>query len=111
MANAQLRIFDTIVHLEDTEPLVVQVDQRDTSAWELTEMARTDGPRATPQTFMRWTAWHAMKRVSLTRLTWPDFDARCILATDHVPDAAPAAPAPDPLTGEVDTDTPLGAGR
>jgi hypothetical protein len=107
--NPTRRIFDLQVIMEDKpdEPILVTTDQRDSSAFELwehgTSYARSAGMI---DTFMRYTAWHALTRTKRIKITWEKFNATCTFAGD----APPPPPAPA-AAGEVDDETPLGFGQ
>lgn len=67
--------FDLTVEYEDGSTEQVRADQRDCVAYELKQRIGTN--RALdeqPVVFMRWIAWHALKRLGKTDLTREQFE-------------------------------------
>jgi len=77
------------VKLDDGTEYKVVVDQRDIAAFELQPFgcSYTQVAASRIMTFMRWTAWHALRRTGqIDRKTgWATFDEQCEYASDEEP--------------------------
>jgi hypothetical protein len=75
-------LFELSVDMEDSEPFQVVADQRDIAKWEVQPFGSPFNENAERTlkgvTFLRFIAWSAASRQQLTRLSWADFDARCV---------------------------------
>lgn len=92
--------FPMRVELEDEEPQVVTVDQRDIAAWERQPFGCSFSvarERALVN-FLRFLAWNAMRRQGLIdkSMGWASFDDKCIEASDNVQPEDEAGDLPDP---------------
>lgn len=65
----------------------VKADQRDVASWEMQPFG-TSGLEAMSRVhlFMRYVAWHALKRRKETKLTWEQFNDACVESVDRKAD-------------------------
>lgn len=75
--------YEYTVQLEDGDPIDVVADQRDVARFEVQPFGCAwSEVSGRLHTAMRFTAWSAMFRQGMTKLSWAKFDEQCIEVTD-----------------------------
>lgn len=93
-------IVEVILTPQGSDPIMVQVDQRDLAAWEGCDVNIPDRPQL--YTATRWMAWNAARRAGQIEkeLSWEKFNEhRCLKASVVSQPSAEDEEDGDPLAG------------
>lgn len=90
--DTRTRQYELEVTMDGEDPFVVLMDQRDQAEFELQSFGATFADiRPVYATFLRWTAWHALKRQGKTKSTWDKWRKECVFVRE-VPAEEGSAP-------------------
>jgi hypothetical protein len=71
--------YPLIATMEDDSQIKVIADQRDVARWEIQPFGTSlEAARGRSFTFLRFLCWNAARRTGATKLTWEQFDDRCV---------------------------------